>query len=259
MKRSLIFICLLILSLVWLSYTALAANNKFQLIVAPNSLNGQILINSVPVAGGTHTYECNPMCPTITLSVSPSFGKEFIQWSGGSCNGTEPNCTLVMDRDRIVSAAFGTIVVPPTPTCPTPGSHVMVVTTGMTATSFGPEVYNPTPDQVYAFEFVTKPTGQIDGGMWLFQIMDSTYSGGTLVMSACAGDTEPSFNVSGLCKMSYNTADGITYTVGTTNPNQCILQAETKYYLNVIKRNASGVPTCSVLGDNCRFRVETIN
>ncbi len=261
MKRLFNLILLLMLPLfTWLfMVSADAANNKFQLILAPNALDGQIMINFVPVSGGTHTYECNPTCPTIVLSVSPSSGKEFVQWSGGSCNGKEPTCTLVMDRDRIVSASFGNIIVPPTPVCPVPGSHVILVTTGMTAEPFGPETYNPTPNQIHAFEFTTKPEGVADGGAWLFQSLDSTYSGGTVVISACAGDTEPSFNVTGLCKVSYSTLESVTFNVGLGLPNQCTLQAATKYYVNVIKRNASGVATCTEVDNNCRFRIETIN
>jgi hypothetical protein len=33
-------------------------------------------------------------------------GSTFLGWSGGSCTGTQPTCTVTMDRARFVSADF---------------------------------------------------------------------------------------------------------------------------------------------------------
>ena len=41
----------------------------------------------------------------VTLTAEPTPGSRFVSW-GGDCSGAKPTCTLVMDRDRIVRAAF---------------------------------------------------------------------------------------------------------------------------------------------------------
>jgi len=258
MRRIYTTVILLALGFLLLGYAlhVEAANNKFRLMLAPNAISGQIQINSQPVSGGTYTYECNPTCPTITLSVTPSSGKDFVQWSGGSCTGKEPVCTLVMDRDRIVSASFGAIIIPPAPVCPTPGSHVTVVSTGMSAEPFPLTEYNPLPTQVYAFEFLTRPIF-FDNGTWVFYGIDYTYSGGTLVLSACPGDEEPRFNATGVCKISYVDSGELTFSTDQSATNQCILSPNTRYYVNVFKKGPTGAPTCTELSDNCRFYVTT--
>ncbi len=50
--------------------------------------------------------EWYPIGTVVTLSAMPAPGASFTGWSG-SCTGTAPTCTLVMNHERSVSAFFG--------------------------------------------------------------------------------------------------------------------------------------------------------
>jgi Divergent InlB B-repeat domain/Putative Ig domain len=60
---------------------------------------------------------------TVTLTVQPASGSVFAGWSGGGCTGTG-SCTVRMDRNRTVTAAFNTSAPPPPP-----GTFTLTVST----------------------------------------------------------------------------------------------------------------------------------
>jgi len=58
--------------------------------------------------GGNYTdcFEAYPRDTLVTLTATPDPGFVFLGWEG-DCTGSAPTCTVLMDRDRFVTARFG--------------------------------------------------------------------------------------------------------------------------------------------------------
>ena len=41
----------------------------------------------------------------VSLNAAPARGKKFVRWTG-ACSGNKPNCAVVMDGNKAVSAVF---------------------------------------------------------------------------------------------------------------------------------------------------------
>jgi Divergent InlB B-repeat domain len=65
------------------------------------------------VQDGTHAIDCGSACSgeflqgqTVTLTATPDRGSIFSGWSGGPCTGTGPTCSVPVNGDVPVTAAF---------------------------------------------------------------------------------------------------------------------------------------------------------
>ena len=65
------------------------------------------------VQDGTHAIDCGSTCSgdfpqgqTLNLTVTPDPGSTFSGWSGGACTGTGPTCSVPVNADIAVTAAF---------------------------------------------------------------------------------------------------------------------------------------------------------
>lgn len=65
------------------------------------------------VQDGTHAIDCGSTCSgdflqgqTVTLKATPDSGSLFSGWSGGACSGTGPTCSVPVNADVPVTAAF---------------------------------------------------------------------------------------------------------------------------------------------------------
>jgi Divergent InlB B-repeat domain len=65
------------------------------------------------VQDGTHAIDCGSACSgeylqgqTVTLTATPDSGSIFSGWSGGACTGTGPTCSVPVNGDVPVTAAF---------------------------------------------------------------------------------------------------------------------------------------------------------
>ena len=55
----------------------------------------------------TDCEETMPQGSQVAVYAMPAEGYAFASWSGDACSGTAPKCTLTLDQDRTVGAAFG--------------------------------------------------------------------------------------------------------------------------------------------------------
>ena len=55
----------------------------------------------------TDCEETMPQGSQVVVYAMPAEGYAFASWSGDACSGTAPKCTLTLDQDRTVGAAFG--------------------------------------------------------------------------------------------------------------------------------------------------------
>jgi hypothetical protein len=65
------------------------------------------------VQDGGHAIDCGSVCSgeflqgqTVTLTATPDPGSTFSGWSGGACTGTGPTCSVPVNGDMAVTAAF---------------------------------------------------------------------------------------------------------------------------------------------------------
>jgi hypothetical protein len=65
------------------------------------------------VQDGSHAIDCGPTCSgefiqgqTVTLTATPDSGSVFSGWSGDACTGTGPTCSVPVNGDVPVTAAF---------------------------------------------------------------------------------------------------------------------------------------------------------
>jgi Putative Ig domain/Divergent InlB B-repeat domain len=64
---------------------------------------------------------------TVTLSAVPASGSVFAGWSGGGCTGTG-SCTVPINNNVTITAAFNTSAPPPPPPPPPSGTFTLTVT-----------------------------------------------------------------------------------------------------------------------------------
>jgi uncharacterized delta-60 repeat protein len=68
--------------------------------------NGTVTLNPPGITCASDCSEWYPADMVVTLSASPKVGSNFTGWSG-SCTGPSPTCTVVLDKERAVTAFFG--------------------------------------------------------------------------------------------------------------------------------------------------------
>lgn len=81
--------------------------------VVSNSSNRSLKINKKGSGKGLVTTSPSgtvfPAGTAVTLTAAPEVGSTFVKWSG-ACKGNKPDCTIVLDASKWVTATFETAV-----------------------------------------------------------------------------------------------------------------------------------------------------
>jgi uncharacterized repeat protein (TIGR02543 family) len=134
------------------SVTATFEKKKYDLIITRNPLGGSVVINNDPEnsCNGEVCTSTRTTGESILLTAIPKDGWRFVGWAG-SCTGTDPTVTLLMDAAKNVTAVFERIIYSLTVTISMINMGSGTVTTSPTGIDYGS---GPTND-FYAGTVVT--------------------------------------------------------------------------------------------------------
>jgi hypothetical protein len=153
--------------------------------------------------GGGYSYACTPGTyypygTVITLLETPLSGSAFVGWSGGTCSGTAPTCTVTMDSAIAVTATFN-------------ASSVTYET--LTVSSNGSGTVTSNPPGISGTGSASFPQGTT------VTVIESPYSGAAFTgwSGACSGSATT-------CSVTMSAAESVTATFSTSTGRNVLLQ-----------------------------------